>query len=93
MFFRMENFIVKLTTHFIEKFYHEITISQDLIELHLWIGEFYDRFDFKVLHNILETETKNFCNDFDSCSFNKIYKLTVLPEQKLVIVKWFKIVC
>ena len=81
----MENFIVKLTTHFIDKFYHEITISQDLIELHLWIGKFYGRFDFKVLHNILETETKNFCNEFNSS-----YKLTVIPEQKLVRVRWFK---
>ena len=86
----MENFIVKLTTHFIDKFYHEIIISQDLIELQLWIDKFYGRIDFKVLHNILETETKNFCNEFESSSFNKIYKLTVIPEQKLVKVRWFK---
>ena len=86
----MENFIVKLTTHFIDKFYHEITISQNLIELQLWIDKYYGRFDFKVLHDILETETKNFCNELDSANFNKIYILTVIPEQKFVRVRWFK---
>ena len=86
----MENFIVKLTTHFIDKFYHEITISQDLIDLELWIGKYYGRFDFKVLHYILETETKNFCNELDSANFNKSYLATVVPEQKLVRVRWFK---
>ena len=86
----MENFIVKLTTYFIDKFYHEITISKDLIELELWIDKYYGRFDFKVLHHILETETKNFCDELDSGNFNKIYILTVIPEQKLVRVRWFK---
>ena len=86
----MENFIVKLTTHFIDKFYHEITISQNLIELQLWIDKYYGRFDFKVLHDILETETKNFCNELDSANFNKIYILAVIPEQKFVRVRWFK---
>ena len=61
-----------------------------MIELQLWIGKFYGRFDFKVLHNILETETKNFCNEFESSSFDKIYKLSVIPEQKFVRVRWFK---
>ena len=86
----MENFIVKLTTHFIDKFYHEITLSQDLIDLELWIDKYYNRFDFRALHYILQTETNNFCNELDSANFNKSYLLTVIPEQKFVRVRWFK---
>ena len=87
----MEHFVVKLTTHFIDKFYHQITISQDLIDLELFIGEFYGRIDFKALHYILETETMNFANELDVNNFNKTYLLTVTPELKLIRVRWFKV--